>query len=479
MARRRVPGRISVPAGLLALALAGCTPESAGSGPGAGSGGASASGSGGATGAGTGGRAGGGTGGGAGPGSGGAGGATGAGTGGNPGGGSGGAAVSGSGGGGGAGGATGDGLQKGSMCFAVCGFPAITDPDGDGYGWERQMTCLVATSAAAAGTTPCIAPTPMNPPTPGNGILGGTTCFSVCSSPITDDDGDGFGYEHLNPCIVAGTAPALGGLPCVPTTMPLGTGDGIRVSDGTCHPLCVNLATAMPDAAGWGYENMRTCVVSTSVAALQGVPCDAPDPPTPPPPPPAPPGTGWNADYTATMFGQADCAQHGFTDPTNLNASTCVSRGAVTLGGSNTMFFGATGDLATLWNGAPQCTCTSGGQTQGRCSSPPACSGQTNCGQCVEVVCNGTGTHSYMNDGYTHNEFCKPRTSVVVQLIDACPHNHPSNTYWCTTARPQHIDVSCSAFNSIVQGRPVGEIGSINVYARSVNCNVGLGVKTF
>lgn|GEM_PF-1989899 len=374
--------------------------------------------------------------------------------------------------------ASGNGLYKDGKCFPTCGFPTITDPDNDGYGWEGQTTCLVATSPAAAGTSACVAPEIANAPVPGNGIQTGTTCFPVCSSDITDPDHDGYGYEHLNPCIVEKTAAALGGLPCTPNLPPLGMGNGIKVGDGTCHPLCQNLAVAMPDAAGFGYENMASCVVSTSLAALQGVPCDAPAPPPPPPPPPAPAGAGWNPDYTATMFGQADCAAYGFSDTTNLNASTCVARGAVQLGGANTSFFGATGDLATLWNGAPACTCTGGGN-QNRCASPPACSGQSNCGQCVEIACNGTGTHSYMGDGFTHDEFCKPNASVVVQLIDACPHNHPNNSYWCTTARPNHIDLSCTAFNAIAQGRPIGEIGSINVYARAVSCNVGLGAKTF
>jgi hypothetical protein len=68
---------------------------------------------------------------------------------------------------------------------------------------------------------------------------------------------------------------------------------------------------------------------------------------------------------------------------------------------------------------------------------------------------------------------------VVVQLIDACPHNHPNNAYWCTRARPDHIDISCSAFRALTEGRSVGQIGSINVYARRVDCSVGLGVKSF
>jgi hypothetical protein len=187
---------------------------------------------------------------------------------------------------------------------------------------------------------------------------------------------------------------------------------------------------------------------------------------------------GWNSDYTATMFGQVNCAPLGFTDPTNLNNSTCVARRAVSLNSSNQTYYGAPGDLSTLWGGSP-CTCIGGQAQTGTCTSPPACSGQTDCGLCVEIACNAAGTYSYMNDGFTHDEFCKPNTSVVVQIVDACPHNHPSNVYWCTSARPNHIDISCSAFGGITQGRTVGQIGSINVYVRPVDCSVGLGLKTF
>jgi hypothetical protein len=186
--------------------------------------------------------------------------------------------------------------------------------------------------------------------------------------------------------------------------------------------------------------------------------------------------------YTATMFGQVDCAPLGVTDSTNLNGSTCVARGAVHLSGANTMYYGAAGDLSTLWNSAPACTCIGGQSAPDRCSSPPACAGQTDCGLCVEVTCNATGIYSFNGDGFTHDEFCKAGQSVVVQLIDACPHNHPSNTYWCTTARPQHIDLSCTAFNALVNAtttRPLSTIGSINVYTRMVDCSVGLGVHTF
>jgi hypothetical protein len=53
------------------------------------------------------------------------------------------------------------------------------------------------------------------------------------------------------------------------------------------------------------------------------------------------------------------------------------------------------------------------------------------------------------------------------------------NTFWCTDQRPDHIDISCSAFSSIVDDRQtIGNIGSLNVWVRPVDCSVGLGVKT-
>ena len=107
---------------------------------------------------------------------------------------------------------------------------------------------------------------------------------------------------------------------------------------------------------------------------------------------------------------------------------------------------------------------------------------QETCAQCFEVKCDPDGTHSYMNDGFTHNEFCRTDQSVVIQVIDACPHNHPNNGYWCTSQRPNHIDISCSALRALTidennGGRVVGDIGSINAQVRPVDCNVGLGIK--
>lgn len=391
----------------------------------------------------------------------------------------------------------GDGLRvddaPGAPCLPVCGFPRLTDPDEngdlDGFGYEGQRACVADGTTLALSSPRCdVVPLP-SAPRPGPGFFRESVCLPACSSSLTDLDPstgvrDGWGYERRRNCIVPGTAAALGALPCDPGLAPLPTGDGIDVvvdasGKRECRPLCRRPTQSDPDGDGFGYEHEQSCIVSASVAALQGIPCDAPDWPPPPPPPPPPPGEGWHSDYTATMFGEIDCARFGFDDPgdSDLDLAACVSRGAVRLDEKNQVYFGATGDLSSLWTGAP-CTCQ--GAERGRvCRTPPACPEQHNCGQCVEVTCNFDGRHSFQGDGATHNEFCRSGRSVVVQLIDACPHNHPNNPYWCTEARKNHVDISCSAFRELTEGRDIGKIGSINVHARVVDCSVGLGPRSF
>jgi len=366
-----------------------------------------------------------------------------------------------------------DGLNIDGKCFPLCA-SAATDPDGDGYGYENQQSCIVPGSPPSRGRAPCA--TGIVRPT-GDGIQAGGVCYPLCSTDpnVTQNvDPQGYGYDVLfqTTCVVPNSVAALMGTPCHTglTRPPIPTpGTGFFVG-GVCYPRCANPA-ADTDGDGWSFED-AVCIVAGSKPAMSALSCA----PMQTPPPPPPPGTGWNADYTATMFGQVNCAPLGFTDSTDINQSACVSRQAVTLTNDtngNRTYFGAPGDLSTLWTGA-QCTCPGG---QATCV--PACNGQQDCAMCVEIACNAAGTHSFMNTGDTHNRFCRAGQSVVVQIIDACPHNHVNNTYWCTSARPNHIDLSCSAFQQITQGAAVGTIGYVNAYVRPVPCSVGLGPKTF
>jgi hypothetical protein len=362
-----------------------------------------------------------------------------------------------------------DGLNVDGKCFPLCA-SAITDPDGDGYGFENQTSCVVAGSAPTRGRTPCATGIVSSPVGQIDGVQTGGVCYPLCANASADPDGDGYGYDSLLQlaCIVSGTAAAAMGSPChtgIVRPQPPTPGDGFFIG-GVCYPHCINPASD-PDGDGWGFED-GVCVVTGSTTATMALTCAPAQVPKPPPPP----GTGWISDYTATMFGQVDCAPLGFTDSTDINRSACVSRNAVTLNSSNETYFGAPGDLSTLWTGAA-CTCPAGQTT-----CVPACNGQQDCAMCVEIACNAGGVHSFMNNGDTHDRYCRPGQSVVVQIIDACPHNHVNNTYWCTSARPNHIDLSCSAFQQITQGATVGTIGFVNTYVRPVDCSAGLGPKT-
>ena len=105
---------------------------------------------------------------------------------------------------------------------------SASDPDGDGYGWENNATCLVDSRAT---------PTPSTPSTPS------TPGLPVCQSAASDPDGDGFGWEQNASCRISTTA--------TPNTGSTNTGGTI---------FCESAASD-PDGDGWGWENDRSCVV--------------------------------------------------------------------------------------------------------------------------------------------------------------------------------------------------------------------------
>ena len=99
------------------------------------------------------------------------------------------------------------GLEVGGTCYPVCTAAAI-DPDGDGWGWENNASCLVAGSAPAQGAPWCDEGS--SPP----GLEVGGTCYPVCTAAAIDPDGDGWGWENNASCLVAGSPPAQGASPC-------------------------------------------------------------------------------------------------------------------------------------------------------------------------------------------------------------------------------------------------------------------------
>src|SRR5215831_14728683 len=201
------------------------------------------------------------------------------------------------------------------------------------------------------------------------------------------------------------------------------------------------------------------------------------------------PGLGaWTNGYVATMYGNdtsGDCNGYpNFADMTNIRSQTCTRDDTVanfSAGvANNASYYGATGDLSSLWVGAP-CSCN--GNDTCASNQAPSCPTESqsggNCGICVAVKCDPSGTFSL--GGTTHDRDCSTTEYAVVQIIDACPHDHPTNVSssegWCTSRQPNHIDLSCSALGGIsTRGMNIGLDGWLNVDVQKVDCSIGLGL---
>ena len=143
-----------------------------------------------------------------------------------------------------------DTTPDGITTFPTCESSA-SDPDGDGFGFENNASCVVVISID--DETPA-SEEPLSDATTPDGI----TTFPGCESSATDPDGDGFGFENNVSCVVTlsmdDETPASEG-PLSDDTTP----DGI-----TTFPGCESSATD-PDGDGFGFENNVSCVVTLSM----------------------------------------------------------------------------------------------------------------------------------------------------------------------------------------------------------------------
>ncbi len=102
---------------------------------------------------------------------------------------------------------------------------AASDPDGDGWGYENGVSCLVVADMTA-------------------GMMGPMYCANGAAS---DSDGDGWGWENNASCLVEGSAFDLARI---------------------MFPHCTNGAASDSDGDGWGWENAMTCIVPGSPASM-------------------------------------------------------------------------------------------------------------------------------------------------------------------------------------------------------------------
>jgi hypothetical protein len=129
----------------------------------------------------------------------------------------------------------------GITSFPVC-ISDATDPDGDGFGFENDVSCLVAATDGTDSIEPVTDDT----------MVDGINTFPACESNASDPDGDGFGFENDVSCLVATPGDA-------------DTDDSVSADtmadDISSFPVCDSSATD-PDGDGFGFENDRSCVVA-------------------------------------------------------------------------------------------------------------------------------------------------------------------------------------------------------------------------
>ncbi len=124
----------------------------------------------------------------------------------------------------------------------VCSSPSF-DADGDGFGWENNQTCLV-TSASTSNNS-------------ASQSTGNRSGFPVCSSSSSDSDGDGFGFENNRSCVVTSASNAQQSSPPVSSA---------TSSSNSGFPECRSRATD-PDNDGFGFEDGRSCRVTANSSA--------------------------------------------------------------------------------------------------------------------------------------------------------------------------------------------------------------------
>jgi len=144
--------------------------------------------------------------------------------------------------------------NAGNSGLPVCASDA-TDPDGDGFGFENNQSCIVDGSSASTGTSSGTTNTNQSCIVDGSSVSTSTgsgssnTGFPICASSATDPDGDGFGFENNRSCIVDGSSASTS------------TGGG---TTNNRFPVCASSATD-PDGDGFGFENNQSCVVEASL----------------------------------------------------------------------------------------------------------------------------------------------------------------------------------------------------------------------
>ena len=112
---------------------------------------------------------------------------------------------------------------------------SVVDFDGDGWAWEAGRSCIVSGGSSQSQ---------------GNATLSG---IATCSSPIIDSDGDGWGFENGESCLIGGVSAQSQGNANAPAAP-----DVAAALSGV--PACSG-SVVDSDGDGWGFENGESCLI--------------------------------------------------------------------------------------------------------------------------------------------------------------------------------------------------------------------------
>ena len=100
------------------------------------------------------------------------------------------------------------GCGQASNGYAYCPSGSSADPDGDGWGWESNQSCIVhGSSADPGGNYTCGGG--------GSGCGTASNGYPICCNASSDPDGDGWGWENNQSCVVqSGGGSSSGGGSC-------------------------------------------------------------------------------------------------------------------------------------------------------------------------------------------------------------------------------------------------------------------------
>lgn len=158
--------------------------------------------------------------------------------------------------------------QAVSAYAAQCSVPRV-DCDPIGSVWY----CSSETISQA--TLPGIIPTPVTPTTP---ATTSTTLinslYNICTTPDSDPDGDGYGWENNASCVVNGTnAAQVTNIPPTAAARPAASVQGATGHPGlgqsNGRPICLSDSNA---ENGYSFENNQSCIVVAGVTATRSNP---------------------------------------------------------------------------------------------------------------------------------------------------------------------------------------------------------------